>query len=303
MAIKTGRTDERAEVFINYDLCTKCGLCTRVCKGGPLYKEGVMVKIDQSRGFGGCFGCGQCVAVCPNNCITVTGRTLSKDDFLKIAGKTKSASFDELFTLMNRRRSIREYKKENIKEEDIIKILNAVSTAPMGIPPSDVEVIVFKGREKVQKFADDIVNSMFANMWIFGPFMRTLMIPFVGKEFAETSKTFLEPLIKEIKYKRDKGVDLLFYNAPLLMYFHTSVYSDPVDPLISATYAMLAAESLGLGSCMIGTPAQFIKYSKKLKKRYHIPDKNHQGITVLFGYPAIRFNKTIRRSIANIYYY
>ena len=27
------------------------------------------------------------------------------------------------------------------------------------------------------------------------------------------------------------------------------------DPLIAATYAMLAAESLGLGSCMIGTPA------------------------------------------------
>ncbi|MEW6698121.1 MAG: hypothetical protein ACOY35_07385 [Bacillota bacterium] len=69
---------------------------------------------------------------------------------------------------------------------------------------------------------------------------------------------------------------------------------------------MLSAESLGLGSCMIGTPAYFIKHSKhskKFKQKYHIPLKNQQGIVVIFGYPKIPYKKSIRRRLAGIYYY
>ena len=82
-----------------------------------------------------------------------------------------------------------------------------------------------------------------------------------------------------------------------------SPYADPADPLISATYAMLAAEALGLGSCMIGTPAQFIKYSKKLKKKYGIPERNTQGIMVIFGYPQVKFTRSIKRSLGGVRYY
>ena len=82
-----------------------------------------------------------------------------------------------------------------------------------------------------------------------------------------------------------------------------ALYSDPVDPIIPATYAMLAAESLGMGSCMIGTIAPFLKYSKKLRGKYGIPLKNRQGIMVIFGYPAIKFHKALRRTFASVHYY
>ena len=49
-----------------------------------------------------------------------------------------------------------------------------------------------------------------------------------------------------------QGVDWFFYDAPLALYFYASPYADPADPLIPATYAMLAGESLGLGTCMLG---------------------------------------------------
>jgi len=75
------------------------------------------------------------------------------------------------------------------------------------------------------------------------------------------------------------------------------------DPLIAATYAMLAAESLGLGSCMIGTPAFFIKYSKRFKRKYNIPLKNQQGIVVIFGYTLIAHKKSIKRRLAKTTYF
>ncbi len=87
---------------------------------------------------------------------------------------------------------------------------------------------------------------------------------------------------------------------PLVMYFHTSPYADPFDPIIVATYAMLAAEALGLGSCMIGTPAQFNKYSKRLKRKNGITIRNQQGIVDILGYPQVKYQRAIKRRLAHV---
>ncbi len=302
MALKTGRTFDSAEVIIDYEKCTTCGSCTKVCSGDPLYLEDNMIKIDQSRGFG-CIGCGQCVAVCPQDCIKVEGRTLSSDDFDEIAPVNQRADFDSLLSLMQARRSIRKFKDKEIEDKKIQSIIDAVKTAPMGIPPSDVEILVLKGRDKVQGFAKDIAETMYKIKWFFGPVMQKIFLPLFGRGFVEMAQTFIYPISKLFKEEHDKGNDLLLHEAPLAMYFHVSPFADPVDPYISATYAMLAAESLGLGTCMIGTPAQFLKHIKKLKKKYGIPVKNQQGIAVIFGYPVVKFRKSIKRSIGGVKYY
>ncbi len=64
MSIKTGRAEGNAQITINKEACTSCGLCVSVCKGTPLFMENNTVQVDQSRLFG-CIGCGQCMAVCP----------------------------------------------------------------------------------------------------------------------------------------------------------------------------------------------------------------------------------------------
>ena len=173
----------------------------------------------------------------------------------------------------------------------------------MGLPPSDVEILVFAGRDKVKEFGDDMVAFMWRQRWFFGPIGRFLLRPFYGKAVVEASETFLEPLIRDFHDSRLEGADHLLYDAPLALYFHVSPYADPADPLISATYAMLAAESLGLGACMIGTPAQFLKYSKKLKKKYGIPQGNTPGIMLIAGYPQVKFAKSIKRSLGGVRYY
>ena len=39
------------------------------------------------------------------------------------------------------------------------------------------------------------------------------------------------------------GVNWVTYDAPLAIYFYGSPYCDPADPIVAATYAMLAAEA------------------------------------------------------------
>ena len=96
----------------------------------------------------------------------------------------------------------------------------------------------------------------------------------------------------------------LLYDAPLVLYFSASPYSDPADPYIPATYAMLAAESLGLGSCMISSVHPMIQYgAKKLKQKWNIPVKSPSGIIVIFGYPKYQFKSGIKRSFAKVSFY
>ncbi len=294
MALKTGRAEGSAHVTIDRVLCDACGCCVRVCAGDVLRLENGAVLIDTTRLFG-CVGCAHCMLVCPTDAIAVHGRDTSPADVRELPPPETRADFDSLLALLLSRRSVRRFRSSEVGEEAIQRIVEAVSTAPMGLPPSDVEILVLRGRSRVQEFAGDIVDAIRRSQWFVSPLMTTLMRPFIGKEAAEMFRTFLRPLAHELPEKRAQGEDWLLYDAPLAMYFHTSPYSDPADPVIAATYAMLAAESLGLGSCMIGTVAPILKSYRKVAEKYGIPPKNQQGILVIFGYPSVTFRRAVKR--------
>lgn len=302
MAIKTGRADSTALVYIDYERCSNCGLCVQVCKGFTLYWKDEQVRFDPNRLFG-CIGCGHCAAVCPLECIKVEGRELSPNDLYPLPAMDSCATYQQLYNLLFSRRSIREFKEQEVEAEKIRQLIESVSTAPMGLPPSDVEILVIKGREKVRQLAWDIIDYFQSIKWMFSPAALLVMRPWLGKEYVESSRTFLAPAIDFFIEEKEKGNDYLLYDAPLAMYFHTSPYADPLDPIIAATYAMIAAETLGLGSCMIGTVAYGFRYSKELKKKYGIPARNQQGIMLIMGYPAVKYRRGIKRSLAKVSYY
>jgi nitroreductase/NAD-dependent dihydropyrimidine dehydrogenase PreA subunit len=301
MPLVTRRAKGNAEVIIDHDLCSLCGLCVEVCKG-PLYIENGKLLVDQSISFG-CIGCGQCAAVCPHMCIVVEGREMSAQDLIALPPREQRADYEQLLALLLGRRSIRDFKDQEVEGEVVQKILDAVCTAPMGLPPSEVEVLVLQGFDRVREFAVDMVKVFKSSKWLFSPLVLGIMRPFIGKEVYDLMKTFAAPLPDFFSEKMAKGQDLLLYGAPLAMYFHASPTSDPLDCAIAGTYAMLAAESLGLGTCMIGTIAPFMKYRNPVGKKYGIPKENNQGIMIIFGYPKYKYTRSIKRSLAGVTYY
>lgn len=259
------------------------------------------VKINDHPLFG-CIGCGHCMAICLSGAIEVFGRTLSPEDLFDLPDKEKVATYEQLHVLFQRRRSVREFREMPVDSNLIKKILDAAQTAPMGLPPSDVSVLVLNSRDKVRAFAEDFCSYLEGMKWMVAGGFLFLMRLFWSKENHELFRNFIKPLLHAYTENMRKGVNLVSYDAPLAMYFYGSPYTDPADPIIAATYAMTAAEALGLGTCMIGGVHPFIQKGRKAKEfreKQGIKFASREGLFVIFGYPKMKYTKGIRRTFAS----
>jgi len=303
MAIPTSRTDVKAEIRIDAEKCKGCGFCVSVCK--DLSLEIVNNKVKQSdNSIFGCFACGHCMAICPTGAIEIYGREMSPEDIFELPPKEKMADYEQVLALFQHRRSIREFKNKDVEPEVLEKILTTVKTAPMGLPPSDVHLMILNGREKTLAFAKDYSEFLEKNMmYMTSKWFLSIMRLFFGKENHKLFKAFIKPLFNIYTKKMKEGENFINYNAPLAIYFYATPYSDPADPVVVATYAMIVAESLGLGTCMLGAVHPFIqkgKPAKKFREKHGIKHTSKEGIFVIFGYPKFKYKKGIRRTFASI---
>jgi ferredoxin len=290
---------ESGTVAIDETICTHCGACARICPAEVLSLDGERVEIAVTSPFG-CIACGHCMMVCPGGAITVTGRGISPQDLVPLSEPPGRAGADALAALLQARRSVRRFRDEPIAPELIARVVEMAATAPMGIPPSDVGCVIVHGREEVARVADAVVDGYEGFLRIFKPWLIAAMRPFVGQAKHDWFASFLLPLARTYVEGRAASRDLLFYDAPALLIFHHSPYADPLDAGIACTYAMLAAESLGLGSTMIGGAPPILQRNKALSRRLAIPAGNTPTIALILGHPAVSFRRAIRRRFAHV---
>lgn len=302
MPIPTSRTNENGHIEIDLEKCNGCGICVKICKDFSLEMRNGKAAVSQTPFFG-CFGCGHCMAVCPEDAIQVEGRTISENDLFKLPPKNLAADHRQLLTLLQRRRSIREFKDTPVDLSLIQKVIDAAKTAPMGLPPSDVNILILENKEQVRAFAKDFCRYLESLKWMVSKWFTTLMRPFWGEENHTLFSGFIRPLVYGYTDAMREGKNFVTYDAPAALYFYGSPFTDPADPIVAATYAMLAAESLGLSTCMIGGVHPFIQKGKKARKfreRHQIRFKSKEGLIVLLGYSKYKFRKGIERSFAHV---
>ena len=105
-------------------------------------------------------------------------------------------------------------------------------------------------------------------------------------------RTYVLPVASKILEARKENRDLLFYDAPCVLLFRYPT-KDPIDPTI-------AAEALGLGSCMIGTLPVVLHGDKKLGAKWGIPSGRFPSIAVILGHPAVKFHNGVQRRFASV---
>lgn len=292
--------EKPVKVIIDKEKCTKCGICVISCDNYLTQdKDSYPVAKSSEESLLGCIQCGRCMMKCPTEAIEIIGEDIDKSHLRPMPQSTPD--YEAINALMLKRRSTRKFKPDEVSKENIDKILAAAATAPVGIPPSEVKVLVFQGRKKVQEFAKELNGEIKHMKKIMTPLALNLMKLFMGEQQYKVMKDFALPLCDITLQECEKGNDILFYDAPAVMVFYGSELADVEDKVIAATNATIAAEALGLGTCFIGTVSYMLNNSSKLKKKYGIQKGEKVSTAFILGHPDEGgFLRTFQRNFKDV---
>jgi ferredoxin len=295
MGVPFSGGSETGRPHVDPELCTGCGACTDACPTGVLAYLGNAVAVDTSVAFG-CIACQQCAMVCPTEAITVTGRGVEVAKLVGLPPRERRATGEQLRALMVARRSVRHFTDDEVPRATLDEVVAAAASAPMGIPPWEVGVVAFHGRDKVATLAKDVATTYKKLLgFMDNPVARGLLRVFASRTTYRQMTEFIIPLGREIVASARDGGDKALYRAPAALLFHTSPWADSADAFIACTYAMLAAEAAGLGTTMIGCVAPPLARRSDVLARLGIPAGNVPRIVLIIGSPALKYHRAVER--------
>ena len=284
------------KIEIDHKKCDREGLCVRVCAEGIFEREdkkAVPIIVHPEK----CFFCGQCLAVCPSDAITHDGFEMT--NFLPVT-QDMAVEPDRLMGFLRSRRSVRNYnRKRSVRRATVERLLEAARFAPTGSNVQSLEHIVINSRETMDKLASLCVDLLRQKVLLYQDEASfSNLDPRVATRIR-ADLPFYESLITEY----ETGKDPFFYQAPVLIVTHAdlTITSTPVEDATLAAYQMmLMAQSLGLGTCFVGNLYEFGNESQDIRELLTIPSENDILMSLILGYPAVRFRKLVDRKQPNV---
>lgn len=251
--------------------CIACGACIRDCpvhilepdaKGQPCIRPGKEAS---------CFRCQHCLAVCPKGAISIDG--VKPADCLPVAGLSLPSA-GQMENLLRTRRSIRQFQPRDVEPALLDHLLATLSNVPTGCNARDLTFTVINGREAMEKFRNRVID-IFAQAPIH-------LIP---RRLA----------VLAIAYRRT-GRDEFFRNAPGILIVSAGSRSPTPDDDATAALAYfdLLAQSSGLGTCWCGYLKHIANAAPAVKTLLGL-DAATPFRAMLFGYPSVRYVRTVRR--------
>jgi nitroreductase len=174
---------------------------------------------------------------------------------------------NEVLTNIKTRRSVRSYKHELIKREELDAIIEAGTYAPTGSNKQSYLITAVYNMEKVSKINEAIVNA------------------FKHVEVNDSMNDMFKMLIKRANEENASFV----YNAPALIFVSNIKDLDNcmADSTCVMENMMLAAHSLGIGTCWLNlfTRAGLNPAFRQIYDSLGIPENHVICGTLSIGYP------------------
>ena len=152
-------------------------------------------------------------------------------------------------------------------------------------------------RDMVKKIADHTIEGFKKFRGMIR--MRKLLKPFLPVNLYKLLDTSgLMEGINDMIRQREEGHDPILFDAPIVIvvYYPNMGPLSPIDSTIAFTYGMLAAHSLGLGTCWIGFAIQSLFKSKRMRKLLGVPmDMIVTGVMTL-GHPVPVYHRVPPRN-------
>ena len=288
--------------LIDATTCTKCQLCVAVCPAMILEKTAENEIAFRTDRTDICIRCGHCMAMCESKSIAIEGISY-KTNFRELP--ETSVDYRQLMEFLMTRRSVRIFQHKPVPRELVNRILDVISTAPFGVSPDNVEIMVITDKSLIEKAVPEMSKIyMQLGKIIKIPILGWLIKRSMSIETKNTLMNFIVPHIEKGHYTNAGAVDDIARNAPALILFHAPKGAEEhtVDAHIYLTYALLAAHSLGLGATAIGLIGPAINQSKPLRAMFQIPAGNEVVETMILGYPKLKFKRAIVRPRRNVTY-
>ncbi|MFX1427229.1 MAG: nitroreductase family protein [Promethearchaeota archaeon] len=248
-------------IGIDYNKCTICKQCIIECPttNFALDNEKEEVVFNPKS----CIICGHCIAICPEDAILYEDM---KGKVLDIEDPTNLISQNAIHNIIVSKRSIRRYKNKEVPQEILDKVINSMSYAPTAMNLRTLKCRLISGAQKIKEFSERIIDT-------------------------------IEPENERDEYKKrlEEGKNPFFYNAPHILLLHSKDGWGLINATITITYAMLYAETLGLGSCWIGGIQRYLAQNKERTKAVLGISDRVCGIMIL-GYPAVKYYRAPPRA-------
>ena len=298
---------EKVTTTIDHDLCTGCGLCIKVCPARTLSMRDGKAEVTGARSL----NCGHCQAVCPVGAITVSAIDGSMSRFVNFQTDTNWLGYGDydtgqLVRLMASRRSCRNFLSRPVDRsilEDLVKI---GCTAPSGTNCQLWTFTILPTREAVMALGKGMrsfyvkLNAMAKNR------LLRLFMKLIGKPELDTYyREYYESVREGLEEFDRTGVDRMFYGAPAVIVVgcKTQATLPKEDALLASQNILLAAHSMGLGSCLIGMAVEPMKRDPKLQNAIGVPHDEKVYTVIALGYPAENYQMQAGRKKAVVRYF
>ncbi|MBI5624768.1 MAG: nitroreductase family protein [Elusimicrobia bacterium] len=277
------------KISIDREKCTACGRCVEVCNIN--FSEGEDGKPAVPDPPGPCILCGHCLAVCPVGAITHTGLAGTGFD-----PPGRRPTYEELMALLESRRSRREFTEKPLSEGEIASLLAAAAQAPNGCNKRNVCYTVVTDKAVLKELSLKVGKQ---TGWLADKLESPVWRAALNLVWGRTLKEFepLLPLLKPMAEETLKGHDMVLYHAPCAILIHTSKYNTcgAEDAVYCGANILLAAETLGLGTCVIGFLTEPINNDRGLRELVRVPKDHKVRTSIIVGHPAFGYSQGVRR--------
>ncbi|MDY0169690.1 MAG: nitroreductase family protein [Thermoguttaceae bacterium] len=261
--------------IVKDEKCTRCGLCVLDCPTRIIQQQGDQLPFILPENEENCLQCQHCLAVCPTAAISIF--SLNPDESLPVSPDVWPR-FEQMVHLARGRRSVRQYRDENVDSELIGRLLTTVAHAPTAVNNRMLTFTVIDDRGTLGRFREKVMGALLDAA-------EAGFIPERCAYVAKAASAYVE-----------HGADVIFRGAP-----HVLIVSAPPqsawateDVPLALAYFELLAQSAGLGTVWCGLLKLALEAVPGLKGLIDLPPDHHY-FAMLFGYPAVQYARTAQR--------